>query len=201
MIRTMATNELFPVFIKLHQFKVLVVGGGYVAWEKLQAILSNSPETRVTVVGETVSDEIYQLASEKPTIKVIERSFQAADLHQIDLAFLATNCRETNKGIRALAKAQRIWVNVADTPDLCDFYLGSVVKKGNLKIGISTNGKSPTFAKRFRQLLEESLPGQTDELLKNLNILRDRLKGDFSHKVQELNKHTASLLTPVAEKE
>ena len=51
------------------------------------------------------------------------------------------------KKIKQQANAAGLLVNVADTPDLCDFYLGSIVQKGNLKIAISTNGKSPTVAK------------------------------------------------------
>jgi precorrin-2 dehydrogenase/sirohydrochlorin ferrochelatase len=81
-------------------------------------------------------------------------------------------------------------VNVADTPDLCDFYLSSVVRKGDLKIAISTNGKSPTFAKRFREILEDILPESLQETLDNLKDLRDKLKGDFSSKVDMLNEIT-----------
>ena len=54
-------------------------------------------------------------------------------------------------------KKKRILVNVADTPDLCDFNMGGIVTKGNLKIGISNNEKSPTLAKRIGQFLEELL--------------------------------------------
>ena len=85
-------------------------------------------------------------------------------------------------------------MNVADTPDLCDFYMGSIVTRGSLKVAISTNGKSPTFAKRFRQVLEEILPHDTDDLLRNLKVIRDRLKGGFEYKVKELNRITSTLV-------
>jgi len=85
-------------------------------------------------------------------------------------------------------------VNVADTPDLCDFYLGSTVQKGALKVGISTNGQSPTLAKRFREILEDVLPEDVPSLLKNLKSIRDRLKGDFEYKVNTLNTITTKLL-------
>ena len=55
-------------------------------------------------------------------------------------------------------KKKRILVNVADTPDLCDFYMGEIVTKENLKIGISANGKLPTLSKIIGQFLEELLP-------------------------------------------
>ena len=81
-------------------------------------------------------------------------------------------------------------VNVADMPELCDFYLSSVVKKGNLKIAISTNGKSPTIAKRLKDLFNELLPEEIDELLDNMQSVRNRLKGDFNDKVNQLNAIT-----------
>ena len=83
---------------------------------------------------------------------------------------------------------------MADTPDQCDFYMGSIVTKGNLKIGISTNGKSPTLAKRMRQFLEDILPEEIDPLLETLRKYRKNLKNDFAYKVKEMNKVTASLI-------
>ena len=85
-------------------------------------------------------------------------------------------------------------INVADKPALCDFYLGGIVTKGDLKIAISTNGKSPTVAKRLRQLFEAILPDTIDELLQNLQTYRQQLKGNFEEKVATLNQLTASLI-------
>lgn len=92
------------------------------------------------------------------------------------------------------AKEHHKIVNVADTPALCDFYMCSIVTRGDVKVGISTNGKSPTFAKRMRQLLEEIMPTETNDLVNNLKVIRDRLKGDFEEKVKELNRLTKSLV-------
>lgn len=83
---------------------------------------------------------------------------------------------------------------MADTHELCDFYMGGIVTKGNLKIGISTNGKSPTLAKRIRQFLETLLPDEIDELLDTLRKYRESLAGDFESKVIEMNKRTKLLL-------
>ena len=85
-------------------------------------------------------------------------------------------------------------VNVTDTPDQCDFYMGGIVTKGDLKIGISTNGKSPTLAKRMRQWLEEILHEEIDPLLETLRKYRKKLKNDFEYKVKEMNKVTESLI-------
>ena len=193
-------NLLFPVFLKLDQLDILIVGGGNVGLEKLEALLKNNPAASVRLVGTRVKSEIFALASVHPNVHPEERPFDLDDLEGVEVLLLATDSRRTNADIRELAKEKGILTNVADTPDLCDFYLGSTVKKGNLKIGISTNGQSPSFAKRFRELLEESLPEDVDELLTNLHQLRNILKGDFQDKVRKLNTYTASLVRSGQEK-
>ncbi len=186
-------NGLFPIFIKLDQLKTLIVGGGNVGLEKLEALLKNNPEAKVKLVGTVIQEEIKSLINDYEGVELVERPYSEADLDDVDVVILATESRALHVTILAQAKARKLLVNVADTPDLCDFYLGSTVKKGNLKVGISTNGKSPTFAKRFREVLEEVLPEDIDSLLDNLHEIRNSLKGDFSHKVKVLDEVTAVL--------
>ncbi len=187
-------NHLFPVFMKLEQLTVLVVGGGNVALEKLSAILCNAPHTQVTVISIVVSDAIRQLSEEFPQIRFIERCYEPGDAENFDLVFIAVNVTESSKRIRDDARSLGKLVNVADKPELCDFYLGSIVQKGNLKIGISTNGKSPTIAKRLKETLSEALPDQLDEVLENMNKIRNSLNGDFDSKVKKLNSITKVLV-------
>lgn len=187
-------NNLFPVFLKLEELDTLIVGGGNVGLEKLSALLKGSPGARVTLVASQIRDEIRQLAETSAHIRLVERKFRVRDLQGRDLVLLATDDAALHSRIRVLARKRRLMVNVADTPGLCDFYLGSVVTKGNLKIGISTNGKSPTIAKRIREYLEETIPENTDDLLKNMQAIRERMKGDFAEKVKMLNDITSSWL-------
>lgn len=191
----MGQNKLYPVFLKLENLHTLLVGGGNVGLEKLTALLKNSPEAKVTIVADYICEEIAGMTLNNPNIKILLRKFFTSDLENADLLILATDDRELHVRIKAEARKRRILTNVADTPDLCDFYLGSVVQKGDLKIGISTNGKSPTFAKRFREYMEEFLPDNLQELVDNLHAFRENLKGDFQYKVKALNELTASILT------
>lgn len=184
-------NTLFPVFFKLEYLHVLVVGGGAVGLEKLNALLSNSPKAEITLVGKTIDPEITRLASEYPSVVLCKKSFSPCDLYNKDLAIIATDDAEENMRIRQHAKSMRVLVNVADTPALCDFYLGSIVQKGSLKIAISTNGKSPTLAKRLREILTETLPDELEPILNNLKQIRDSLKGNFAYKVKKLNEITS----------
>lgn len=187
-------NTLFPVFIKLEELRVLIVGGGKVALEKLTAIALNSPATRIVLVGQEVSAEVKAFQKKSEALTIHEREFMPHDLDAIDLVIVAVNDPEKSLEIKNLAKQKNLLVNVADTPAQCDFYLGSIVQKGNIKIAVSTNGKSPTLAKRIREMFEESFPTEINESLDNISKIRSYLKGDFTDKVRQLNKITASLL-------
>ncbi len=188
-------NNLFPVFLKLRNLDTLLIGGGNVGLEKLEALLKNDPLAKVTIVSIDFLPEIERIAQVKADIKLIKRAFEITDLEDRNIVVMATDQPLLHEEIKVVCNQRHILTNVADTPRLCDFYLGSTVTKGNLKIGISTNGQSPTFAKRFREVLEEILPEETNELLGNLRVIRDRLKGDFSYKVKKLNEITSTLQT------
>jgi siroheme synthase-like protein len=187
-------NKLYPIFLKLEQLELLLVGAGNVGLEKLSSLLSNSPEARITVVAPFVKDDVKQLLENHPACILLQRPFEETDLENKNLIMLATDDKELHSRIKKLAEHRRIIVNVADTPALCDFYLGSIVQKGNLKIAISTNGKSPTAAKRIKELLERTMPDEIDELLVNLNLIRNKMSGDFADKVRQLNELTKTLV-------
>lgn len=195
-MQTHSTNPLYPIFLKLHTLDMLIVGAGEVGFEKLFFILKNSPDAQITMIAPWVNPEIELYLKERPNhrVTIIRRAFRASDMEGRDLAIAATNIKELNLEVRNIAKQHKVLINVADTPDLCDFYLGSIVSRGPLKVAISTNGQSPTFAKRFRQVLEEVLPNDVETLVANLKIYRDRLKGDFTAKVKALNEATAKLV-------
>lgn len=189
----MSKNNLFPVFLKLEQLHVLVVGGGVVALEKLTALWNSSPNTKVTLVAPLINPEIFSFQESKE-LTILQRLFSEEDLVNKDVVIVAVGDIPTSEVIRTAAKKQNLLVNVADKPDLCDFYLGSIVTKGSLKIAISTNGKSPTFAKRLKEVLNESISENVEESLDNLQKLRTHLTGDFQAKVEKLNEVTASLV-------
>lgn len=186
-------NSLYPIFLKAHQLPILVVGGGNVGAEKLHFLLKSSPEANVSVVALDFNKEVMDLAL-KHGVPLLKTGFQEHHLEKKSLVIVATDDPKLNQRIYHLCRERNLLVNVADHPDLCDFYLGGIVTKGNLKIAISTNGKSPTTAKRLRQLLEQVIPEEIDDLLENLNAYRKQLELDFEGKVNALNELTASLI-------
>jgi siroheme synthase-like protein len=188
------TNRLFPIFLKLENLAVLIVGGGYVGMEKLQAVVNNSPAAKITIVAKQVSIEIKELAKQYPNIILFEKAYESNDLTGNDIIIVAINDTVISQQIAADAKSKKILVNVADKPELCDFYLSAVVQKGDLKIAVSTNGKSPTIAKRVKEVLNETIPDEIDNLLSNMQNIRNSLKGDFAEKLKKLNELTKDLV-------
>nr|WP_294877384.1 TSUP family transporter [uncultured Pedobacter sp.] len=191
----MEGNQLFPVFIKLNTIHTILVGAGPVGLEKLTAILGNSPDARITVIGLEILPELQELADKHEGVTVLQKEFVATDLDGADLVVAATNNELLNQEIRIQADQRNLLVNFADKPDLCNFYLGSIVKKGDLKIAISTNGKSPTIAKRLKEVLNDSLPEELNNTLQQMEALRNTLNGDFASKVKRLNEVTSLLVT------
>lgn len=194
-------NRLFPIFLKLEEMRVLLIGAGNVGLEKLNAILNNAPAAQVTVVAKQAIPAFAEAAAGYGNISIIEAEYSPGYIDGNDIIISAVNDIALSTVIRNDAKQKGKLINVADKPDLCDFYLGSIVTKGNLKLAISTNGKSPTLAKRLREVFSELLPGELEEVMDNLQQIRDQLKGDFSNKVQELNRITKTLVEKPAPKD
>lgn len=192
-IKPMSRNELFPIFLKTTEFEILLIGGGKVALEKLTFLLKSSPNAKVRVVTKDINEEVQSLLNEFH-IPFELRPFQESDLDPCSLVISAIDDHEESLIIHKKCRERNILINVADVPKLCDFYLGGIVTKGNLKMGISTNGKSPTMAKRLRQFFEEVLPENMDETLIHMNELRAKLKGNLSAKTKQLNDVTQFLI-------
>lgn len=189
-ITQVETNNLFPVFLKLEELNVLLVGGGNVGLEKLSAIISNAPSTAIKVVALQINDAIKSITEKHGNVQLFEKAYEPSDLDWADVVITAIDDPAVSEQIRNDAKERGKLINAADKPELCDFYLGSVVKKGNLKIGISTNGKSPTVAKRLKEMLNEVIPDELDEVLQNMHVIRNKLSGNFADKVTKLNHIT-----------
>lgn len=129
-----SSNLLFPVFLKLEQLNLLIIGGGKVALEKLHAVLNNSPKTRIKLVGKEIIAEVKQLANDNTNLVLLERNYTIDDIEGADLVIAAVNDIKVAEQILRDAHQKNKLVNIADKPELCDFYLGSVVKKVTLKL-------------------------------------------------------------------
>ncbi|MDO1512831.1 bifunctional precorrin-2 dehydrogenase/sirohydrochlorin ferrochelatase [Maribacter confluentis] len=189
----MERNELYPVFLKVSNLHILIVGGGNVALEKLTFLLKSSPNAQVEMVSPMFREETIALANTY-SIKMHVVPYDPSYLKGKHIAIATTDNVPVNEQVYHDCRERQILVNVADNPPFCDFYMGGIVTKGNVKVAISTNGKSPTTAKRLRQFFEDVIPENIDDLVKNLNEFRKTIKGDFEEKVETLNEFTKGLV-------
>ena len=189
----MERNNLYPLFLKVKNLEVLIVGGGFVAQEKLEFLLKSSPDANVTMVSPMYRKTTIEVAN-AGNVKIVKDIYNCAFLEGKHIVIATTDIPKVNIQVYKDCRAQSKLVNVADNPPYCDFYMGGIVTKGNVKVAISTNGKSPTTAKRLRQFFEEVLPENIDDLVKNLNVYRKTIKGDFQQKVKTLNEFTKGIV-------
>ena len=187
-------NNLFPVFLKLEDLRLLIIGAGEIGYEKLGTVLSNTPEAHVTVVANFFKKEVRELAFQHRNVQLIQAAYHAEFLDNCDVVIAAVNDLGLAERIRQDTKQKGKLLNAADKPSLCDFYLGSIITKGDVKIAISTNGKSPTLARRMKEFFNEALPDELETLVTNLNSIRNKIQDGFKERVKKLNDITSSLV-------
>jgi siroheme synthase-like protein len=160
---------LLPVFVKLEGRPCLVVGGGVIGLQKVRSLLECG--ANVTVVAPDARGEIRDL-DQWGKIAWRRRCYVSEDVLGQQLVIAATNDPKVNHTIHDDGVAAGVLVNAVDDPPFCDFYFGSVVRRGPLQIGISTAGESPALAQRLRYQLEALLDKGTGSWLQRLGALR-----------------------------
>jgi siroheme synthase-like protein len=170
--------SLLPIFVKLRDRLVVVVGGGAIAEGKMEGLLAG--EARVRVIAPQVTAAIAQwVADGKMEWKA--KTFAPADLDGAYLVVAATSAAGVNEAVFSEADARGILCNAVDDIEHCHFYYGSVVQRGDLQIAISTNGKSPALAQRLRLKLEKQFGPEYELWLEWLGAAREVLRaGDSS---------------------
>ncbi len=174
-------NTLYPVFLKLHHRPVLVVGGGAVAEQKINGLLQC--QAAVTVLAPEVTASIERLAAQRE-VTLLRRNYRRGDVGGFFLVIGATDDPKVQAQIVEDAERASIPVNIVDVPERCSFYLGSVFQKGDLKVAVSTNGKSPTLGKFIRDRISEEFSHGYPELLEQLGRIRPDVLSSFETPAQ-----------------
>ncbi len=162
----------YPLFLNLEGKDCLVVGGGEVAARKIEALLRRG--ARVTCVSKEFSKFVKNLGKKNRRNLILKVSNGKIKLNRARLVIAATSDRPFNERIARECRRKKIWVNVVDDPELCDFTVPAVLERGPLQIAVSTGGTSPLFAKRLRQELERAIPLSTGRLLEKIGALREK---------------------------
>ena len=171
--------EYYPAFLDLVRKRVVVIGGGTIATQKVRGLLPCGAHP-IVVIAPTVHAVIRKQA-DAGRVTWEERAYVAGDLAGADLAFAATNDRSLNAQVAREARDRAVPVLAVDDIPFCDFIAPAVVKRGHLTVAISTSGRSPALASHTRRKLERVITPQWGELLDVASAVRDRLG---SHKSQ-----------------
>lgn len=163
---------LFPAFLKVAGRRCLVVGAGPVAEDKIDGLLRAEAEVRV--VAPRASRQVHSWAR-AGKIRWDARNFRSSDLRGAFLVVAATSSPALHAEIYKQARRRGVLCNVVDDPEHCDFYYGSVVRRGLLQIAISTGGHSPALAQRLRRRLEREFGAEYEHWLEEIGAVRKRL--------------------------
>ena len=159
-----SAERLFPVFLKLTGRNVLVAGGGRVAASKLASL--REAGARVTVVAPDIAPEI-----ESASVRLIRRGFRTADLDSVWFVVAAAT-PAVNRIVARAADRRRIFVNAVDDPPNASAYLGGIVRRDDVTVAISTNGRAPALAGLLREAFDALLPADLDRWLTRADVMR-----------------------------
>jgi len=162
----------FPAFLKLDNKKILIVGGGYIAYEKLEHLLDFTKE--IAVIALDFSDDMLNMIKEN-NLPYEQRAYIEGDIKDFAVVIVAVDDIPLQGEIFAESKLYNCLCNSVDSVDYCDFIFPSYVKKDDLTIAISTSGASPAMAKHLRIYLQNLIPEGISEFLQEMKNLRKTL--------------------------
>lgn len=177
-MKSSTETTYFPLFLDISKKRVLVVGGGRVAERKVRTLLKF--KAKIKVISPEVTKGLERI-KDKDLIELERKNYEENDLLGVDFVISATNNRMLNKKVSSDAKKMGVYANIVDDPELCDFIMPSIVKRGPLILAISTSGKAPLFSKKLRKDLEKMI---SKEYIKYLSKIL-RLRREIQKKVKE----------------
>ncbi len=162
----------FPAFLKLDEKKVLIVGGGEIAYEKLVHLLDFTKD--IDLIAQEFSDEILKKIKEN-TLSFEQRGYEKGDISEYAIVIIAVDDIALQAEIFEESKQYKCLCNAVDSVDYCDFIFPSYIKKDDLTIAVSTSGASPAMAKHLRRYLQNLIPQSIGEFLQEMRGLREHL--------------------------
>ena len=162
----------YPIFLDVRGRPCLVVGGGAISTRKVEGLLQAGAS--VTVMSPEVT-EIIRNHADTGALRHIKRPYRQGNLSGYFLVYAATGVPEVDAMMANEAKATGVLLNLVDRPALCDFITPAVVRRGDISIAISTNGKCPGFAKRVRREIETLVGPEFGAALESVAAQRERL--------------------------
>lgn len=166
-------ETLLPVMLKIAGKKCVVIGGGEVATQKVKQLLECGAS--VVVVSPDLCDDLAELENQG-RIKWLQMRYEPSVLDGSFLVFACTDDTEINRKVFSDCEAFKVWCNVVDVPELCNFYMPSILRRGDLVIAVSTSGNSPAFARKVRLFLESLIGDEFGMLVALLGEMKDEMR-------------------------
>ena len=160
----------YPIYLDLNQQRVVIIGGGSVAFRKAEVLLETG--ARIVVVAKRVSQAMEDLCLTHTSMELIQGSYAKEYLGCARLVIAATNDQELNETVYEDCQSLEILCNVVDQPDLCDFYVPALVQRGCLQIAIGTDGNCPAYAGHLRRKIEQLITEQHGQFVYQLEWAR-----------------------------
>ncbi|MBN1804300.1 MAG: bifunctional precorrin-2 dehydrogenase/sirohydrochlorin ferrochelatase [Sedimentisphaerales bacterium] len=167
----------YPVFLELGGRRSVIIGGGVVAVRKAEALLQAG--ARLVVIAERINDTMTIICQGR-NAELIQSKYTKGYLAGAVLVIAATNNNQLNKQIYKDCQELEILCNVVDVPELCDFYVPAVVKRGDLQIAIGTEGRCPAYAGHIRKKIEKIFTEKHGQFLLELEKLRKRIINEIA---------------------
>ena len=161
----------FPIYLELKNRRVVLIGGGNVAFDKAKSLLE--AEARLVVVAKDIGKPLKALCL-RNGVEIIQAPYAKEYIGPAVMLVAATNDRQLNEQIYRDCQEREILCNVVDVPDLCDFFTAAVVKRGNLQIAIGTDGYSPAYSSHLRKKLEQLFTVTHGQFLEHLHWARQK---------------------------
>ncbi|MHC5060395.1 MAG: precorrin-2 dehydrogenase/sirohydrochlorin ferrochelatase family protein [Planctomycetota bacterium] len=162
----------YPIYLDLSDKRVVVIGAGSVAARKANVL--QKAGARVIVIAKKV-DPAFEKYCNLPHVEVVVSAYSKDYLAEAVLAIAATNDLELNRRIYKDCQELEVLCNVVDQPDLCDFFVPAVVKRGSLQIAISTDGNCPAYAGHLRKKLEDQFTEDHGRFVAELEAIRKHI--------------------------
>ncbi|MDK2919069.1 MAG: precorrin-2 dehydrogenase [Candidatus Petromonas sp.] len=166
-------GKYYPIMLNISGKKCTVVGGGKVAERKVDSLLLYG--ANVQVISPSITERLNNYSKEDK-IYLIRRKYQYGDLKGSFLVYAATDNDYINRQCLEECRERGIILNVVDKPEMCDFIVPANVRRGDLNISISTNGKSPALSRKIREELEKKYPEEYSKYIDILGEIRDMVK-------------------------
>jgi siroheme synthase-like protein len=185
--------NLYPIFLRLHKKRCLVVGGGMVAERKVKSLINAGAE--VTVIAPRLTEELSRTLGQG-CITHIERNYRENDMEGFYLVIASTDSQRTNRNIYLEGEKRGVPVNVVDDPQNSSFFVPSLIRRGNLQIALSTSGTAPIFAKELRKYFEKKFYPELERDLGDLARLRKDIIQNAGNRGDKGDRRLGEILLP-----